>query len=115
MIERIETGKTMSRAVVRDGLIYFSGHVAAGKQLTMREQAQALCVRYDELLNQYGSDKDHILVANIYIADINLKNEFNEVWNNWINQGCAPARLCVEVKLEDAYLVEMTLIAEIIK
>lgn len=115
MIQRIETGKTMSRAVIRDGLIYFSGHVAAGKQPTMKEQAQALCTRYDELLNRYGSDKDHILAANIYITDINLKSEFNEVWDNWITEGCAPARLCVEVKLNEGYLVEMTLIAEVIE
>ena len=111
MIERIESGKTMSRAVVHNGLIYFSGHVAAGKQATIREQATALFKRYDELLAQYNSDKDHILFASVYITDMGLKEEFNEVWNNWMNEGNTPARVCVEVGLEAGYLVEMTLIA----
>lgn len=114
MIQRIEPGKTMSRAVIRDGLIYFTGHVAAGKKPTMREQAQELCNRYDELLNQFGSDKAHILSATIYVTDISLRPEFNEIWDNWIPEGCAPARLCVEVGLSDGYLVEMTMIAEVV-
>ena len=36
MIERIEPGKTMSRAVIHNGLIYFGGHVSGGKQPTMK-------------------------------------------------------------------------------
>ena len=114
MIERIESGKTMSRAVIRDGLIYFSGHVAAGKQATMKEQATALFKRYDELLAQYNSDKDHVLFSSIYITDMALKEEFNEVWNEWMNEGNTPARVCVEVGLGAGYLVEMTLIAEVL-
>jgi enamine deaminase RidA (YjgF/YER057c/UK114 family) len=114
MIQRIESGKTMSRAVVRDGLIYFSGHVAGGKQATMKEQATALFKRYDELLAQYGSRKDHVLFASIYITDMALKQEFNEVWSEWMNEGNTPARVCLEVGLEDGYLVEMTLIAEVV-
>ena len=46
MIQRIDTGKTMSRATVHNGVIYFGGHVAAGKQPTMTEQAKALLSRY---------------------------------------------------------------------
>ena len=113
MIERIESGKTMSRAVVRDGLIYFGGHVAAGKQATMKEQAAALFKRYDELLAQHNSDKDHVLFASIYITDMALKEEFNQVWNEWMNEGNTPARACVQVGLAAGYLVEMTLIAEV--
>lgn len=113
MISRIESGKTMSRAVIHNGLIYFGGHVAAGKQPTMREQATALFKRYDELLEQYGSDKDHVLFANIYVTDMALKKEFNESWNEWMNEGNTPARVCIEVGLEVGYLVEMTLVAEV--
>jgi len=112
MIERIECGKTMSRAVVRDGVIYFSGHVASGKQPTMREQATALCARYDELLRMHGSDSSHIMFASIYITDMSMKLEFNEVWNEWIPEGSAPARVCIECNLDSGYLVEMTIVAE---
>lgn len=113
MIERIDPSKTMSRGVIRDGLIYFGGHVAAGKQSTIREQATALLNRYDELLEQNNSDKDHIVFATIYISDMSLKEEFNKVWDEWMNEGNAPARVCVEVTLEAGYLVEITLVAEV--
>lgn len=112
MIERIEPGKTMSRATVHNGLIYFGGHVAAGKHATMREQATALLTRYEELLKLNGSDKDHIVFASIYVTDMSLKDEFNAVWDAWLNPGCAPARVCVEVGLVEGFLVEVTLVAE---
>ena len=115
MIERIEPGKTMSRAVIHNGLIYFGGHVSGGKQPTMKEQATALLARYDELLQQYGSDKSHILSAEIYVTDMKLKSEFNEVWDKWIPEGCAPRRVCVEVGLDEGYLVEVTITAEFAK
>jgi enamine deaminase RidA (YjgF/YER057c/UK114 family) len=114
MIERIECGEIMSRAVVHAGLIYFSGHVASGKQPSMKEQAEALFKRYDELLGKYGSDKEHLLSATIYVTDMGLKPEFNEAWKSWIPPRCAPARVCIECKLEPGYLVEMTIVAEII-
>lgn len=113
MIDRIECGKTMSRAVVRDGVIYFSGHVASGRQPTMKEQAVALLARYDELLGKYGSDKAHIIAASIYVTDLGMKPEFNKVWDEWIPEGCAPARICIECGLDPGYLVEISLIAEI--
>ena len=112
MIQRIDPGQTMSRATVHNGVIYFGGHVAAGRQPTMTEQARAVLARYDELLAQNGSDKDHIIFASIYLTDMALKSEFNDVWNQWLNPGCAPARVCVEVGLGEGYLVEVTLIAE---
>lgn len=115
MIERIDAGKTMSRAVVHNGLIYFGGHVAADKQPTIKEQTRALLKRYDELLEKHGSDKDHILSATIYIIDLALKDEMNEAWDEWITEGCAPARVCVEVGLPEGYMLEMSLIAELVK
>ncbi|MBQ8536106.1 MAG: RidA family protein, partial [Clostridia bacterium] len=72
MINRIDCGKTMSRATEHNGVIYFGGHVAAGKQPTMTEQAKALLTRYEELLEMNGTDKDHIIFASIYVTDMNL-------------------------------------------
>ncbi|MDL2219266.1 RidA family protein [Ruminococcaceae bacterium OttesenSCG-928-O06] len=112
MIERFETGSTMSRVVLRDGLLYFSGHVAGGQQPTIKEQTTALLARYDELFEQYGTDKSRLVSATIYIADMNLKAEMNEVWDAWMPAGCAPVRVCVEVGLPEGYLLEVSVIAE---
>ncbi len=114
MIQHIEPGKTLSRATIHNGVIYFCGHVAGGKESTITGQAKALLARYEELLRQNGSDKDHIIFASIYIADMKLKEEFNAVWDAWLNPGCAPARVCVACTLPEGYLVEITITAEAI-
>lgn len=118
MIKRIEPGRNMSVAVIRDRLIYFSGltteEALEGKLTTISEQALVLCERFEKLLGENGSNKKHILRATIYLKDISLKSEFNEVWGNWIPEGYAPARACVGVELENNVLVKITMIAEII-
>ena len=67
MIRRIDPDTTMSRATVHNGVIYFCGHVAPGADMT--EQATKLLTRYEELLLENGSDKDHILFATIYVTE----------------------------------------------
>ena len=111
MIERIDATENTTRAVIRDGLIYFGGHVAYGKDIT--EQTQNLTKRYDELFEKFGTDKYHLLSATVYIRDIKLRDEMNAVWYNWIPDGCAPIRVCVEVGLPDDFLVEVSVIAEL--
>lgn len=111
MIKRIDSNNGMSRAVVHNGLIYFGGHAAAGKQPTIQEQTKALLARYDELLEMNGSDKNHLIFANIYISDMALKPGMNEIWNTWIEPGNGPARVTVEAGLDEGYLIEISIIA----
>ena len=61
--------KHFARVTEYNGVLYFTGHIAAGKQPTMTEQMVALTHRLDELLEQFGSDKNHILYAKINIHD----------------------------------------------
>ena len=91
-ILRYDTGATMSRVTEVNGLLFFSGHVAAQGE-TMEEQANALFAR-------------------IYMPDIAQKEEFNAVWDKWITPGCAPARVCVQAGLGDTpYRMEISVIA----
>ena len=113
MIERIDPTPTFSRAVKHNGVIYFTGHCDGGKHATIAEQTEALLRRYEELLELHGSDKNHLLFVTIYISDLSLKEEMNQVWNAWLNPGCAPARVCVEAKIPEGYLLEMCVTAEI--
>ncbi len=110
-IKRYDTTATMSRVTEHNGILYFCGHVAA-KGESMTEQAHALFARFDELFAQFGTDKDHMLMATIYMPDISLKGEFNAVWDQWITDGCAPARVCVQAGLGDTpYHMEISVIA----
>lgn len=110
-IKRYDCGVRMSRVTEYNGLLYFGGHVAS-KGKTMEEQAKVLLERYEELLNKFGSSKNNILSAVLFMKDISMKEEFDRVWDNWLEEGTAPSRTCVEAKLaDDSLLVELTIIA----
>ena len=82
----------------------------------MTEQATKLLTRYEELLLENGSDKDHILFATIYVTDMALKGEFNAVRDKWLHPGCAPARVCVEAGLGGGgFLVEVAITAALLE
>ena len=85
-----------SRIVEYNGVLYFEIHApaaAAEKEMTMYEQAQALLRRYDELLEQYGSDKRHVLRAEIILRNASDLDEFNRAWTEWVEEGYQPARV----------------------
>ena len=110
-IIRHDMCKHFARVTEYNGVLYFTGHIAAGKQPTMTEQMVALTHRLDELLEQFASDKNHILYAKINIHDWSMFDEFNAVWDAWFDPGCMPARTTAQSVLTDGYLVEITLTA----
>ena len=79
--------------------------------LDMYGQTKAALVRIDESLSDLGSDKSHILLAVVYIADINKKSEMNRAWEEWVDPTALPVRACQEGKLEGKYQVEIVVTA----
>ncbi|MCD9510989.1 RidA family protein [Photobacterium phosphoreum] len=112
MIERQETKARMSRVVKHNGTIYLCGQVCADATKDITEQTQTMLDKVETLLEQVGSDKQHMLSATIYIKDMSLFAEMNAVWDNWVPEGYAPARACVEASMaRDVLLVEISVIA----
>jgi len=111
-ITRLETKTRMSRIVKHNGVIYLCGQVCKDASRGIEEQTSSMLDKVDELLEQAGSDKEHILSATIYIKDMKDFSQMNEVWDNWIPEGYAPARACVEAAMaRDVLLVEISVIA----
>lgn len=111
-IERISTNERSSKIVTHNGVVYLSGQVGDGESLA--EQANDCLGRVDTLLKEAGSSREQILQATIWLSDITYFAEFNEIWNNWVPSGHAPARACGEVKLAREILkVEVIVIAAI--
>ena len=70
--------------------------------------------KIEDLLNKYGSDKDHILSVTIYVKDMKDFADMNSVWDAWVNPGFEPARACVEARMaRESLLVEMTVTAAV--
>ena len=112
MIERLETGQRMSRIVKHNGTIYLCGQVCKDATQGIQEQTSSMLEKVDDLLEQAGSDNENILSATIYIKDMKYFGEMNGVWENWLPEGHAPARACVEASMaREALLVEISVVA----
>ena len=112
MIERQETKQRMSRIVKHNGTIYLCGQVCADASQGIKEQTATMLDKVEKLLEQAGSDKEHMLSATIYLKDMKDFAEMNEVWDNWVPEGHAPARACVEASMaREVLLVEISVIA----
>jgi enamine deaminase RidA (YjgF/YER057c/UK114 family) len=53
----------------------------------------------DRLLHEAGTDKAHILRAQIYLADLADFDGMNEIWDDWVAPGDAPPRATVQAAL----------------
>jgi enamine deaminase RidA (YjgF/YER057c/UK114 family) len=98
-IERHRTNQRMSQATVHNGVAYFTGQVGTDPEAGVGEQTKQVLGRIDELLELTGSDREHLLGANVWLADIATFDEMNEAWEAWVPEGKAPVRATVESKL----------------
>lgn len=112
MIERLHTGTRMSKIVKHNGVAYLCGQVGAGD--TVADQTRDCLSRVDALLVEAGSDREHILQAIVWLADMADFQEMNAVWDQWVPDGHAPARACGEARLaRDVLKVEIIVTAAI--
>jgi enamine deaminase RidA (YjgF/YER057c/UK114 family) len=94
----------MSRVVVHNDTVYLAGLTAeatVGKGVG--EQTGEILDRIDALLKQGGTDKSKLLQATIWLQDIRVVDEFNKVWDAWVVAGSAPARACIEARLQSPH------------
>lgn len=111
-IKRYEGTGRMSRAVVHNNTVYLCGQTHA--EGDVKEQTAEVLKKIEDLLNKYGSDKNHILSANIYLRDMKDFADMNSVWDAWIEDGSEPARACVEARMaRESLLVEITIVAAV--
>jgi enamine deaminase RidA (YjgF/YER057c/UK114 family) len=110
-ITRIDRGPRMSEAVIHGDTIYLAGQIGApGENVTA--QTRAVLAEIDALLEKTGSSKNHMLMAQIWLADMNDFAEMNAVWDAWIADAEAPARATGEAKLASPdYKVEIIVTA----
>ena len=114
MIERLETKQRMSRIVKHNDTIYLCGQVCADAEQGITEQTQTMLDKVDTLLEQSGSDREHLLSATIYIKDMKDFPAMNAVWDAWVPEGHAPARACVTANMaREALLVEISVVAAV--
>jgi enamine deaminase RidA (YjgF/YER057c/UK114 family) len=111
-ITRGHTNSRMSQLVIHGDTIYLAGQVASDSNANITVQTQQVLDKIDALLAEAGSNKSRILSAQIWIANIGHFAAMNEVWDEWVADGNAPARACIEARLASPdLLVEIGIVA----
>ena len=112
-IERFEGTGRMSKAVRYGGMLFLSGQTSRDDG-DVKEQTKAVLAKIEEILQAYGSDKNSLLSATIYLKDMADFGSMNEIWDAWVENGCEPVRACVKAELASpAILVEISVIAAV--
>lgn len=114
-IERFGTADPrMSGTVLhkRSGLVFISGQTAADVD-GIRAQTEKVLRKVDERLAAAGTDKSHILQAQIWLKDIEADfQEMNSVWSAWVDPENKPARATTQAPMaRPAILVEVMVVA----
>ena len=111
-IKRFEGTGRMSRVVEYNDTLYLCGQTAKLDGNTIEEQTKGVLKKVEDLLNKYGSSKEHVLSVTIYLRDMSLFQGMNSVWDSWVIDGLEPARATVEAKMAaKEILVELSVIA----
>lgn len=112
-IQRIDTGKRLSHAVVHNGTVHLCGMVGQ-EGAPFEEQIKQVLADIDDYLARAGSDKSKLLSAIIWLDDFKYFDQLNAAWEAWLPEGCAPARATGQVKLASpGWLVEIIVTAAV--
>jgi enamine deaminase RidA (YjgF/YER057c/UK114 family) len=104
-IKRHNPSDILSKAVEANGFVFLAGIVSTDATGGVKAQTKNVVDQIDALLAQCGSDKSKIVQAQIWVPDIKMRGEMNEIWKAWNAGKDLPARACVEAKLADPKLL----------
>ena len=111
-IQRFNTGKRLSEAVVHGNTVYLAGEVPDDGSKDIGGQTEEVLAKIERILKQVGSDKSKLLSAQIFLPSMADFAGMNAVWEKWVVAGQAPARATIEAKLANpAYKVEIMCVA----
>ena len=117
--EAIGQSKVFSKVIVFGDLIFLSGigphDLETGKPVEggIKEQTRMVMEKVKAVLEEAGSSLEDVLKCTVFLTDMNLYYEMNEVYSSYFK--VPPARTCVQVsnlpKPEENVLIEIDAIA----
>lgn len=111
-ILRHHVGARLSEIAIHGETIYLAGQIATDLTQEIEGQAREVLAHVDRLLAEAGSDKNRILMCQIFISDMKNFEKFNLVWDSWVAKDHAPPRATVEARLaKPEWLVEILVTA----
>ena len=111
-IIRKSSTQRISKVVIHNDIVYLAGQLPEDLDADIVEQSKSVLSRVDHFLTEAGTDNSKLLYTMIHVKETEYAAAFNEVWNAWLPEGCAPARTCVKADMiNDKVLVEVTVTA----
>ena len=119
-VKHYERNGRLSVATECNGIIHMTGRtcmpgyypdIPSGDDV--KSQTAGVLKIIDNFLAKYGSDKEHILFAQVFLKDVIRDfDDMNEVWESWVTPDCEPARATVQAKMaKEEALVEIVVTA----
>ena len=113
-IKRVNVAKRLSDMAVFNNVAYLAGQVADDVSQDVTGQTAQVLATIDKLLDQAGTDKSRILMAQIFVANMKEFDGMNKAWDAWVADGNAPPRATIEARLASPdYKVEIVVTAAI--
>ncbi len=94
-IERFDKNERLSRIVVHNGTVYLSGLTADDKTADTSDQTKKILEKADRLLASVGSDRSKLLIAQIWLREVEDFYAMNKAWVTWLDGAEPPARATV--------------------
>jgi enamine deaminase RidA (YjgF/YER057c/UK114 family) len=98
-VRRYHVGDRLSEMAIHHGTVYLAGQVPDDTTQDIRGQTRQVLAMVDKLLGEAHTDNAHILMAQIFLADMADFAGMNEVWDDWVAPGDAPPRATVQARL----------------
>ena len=113
-IQRFDSNGRYHNAVRFQNLLFLSGQTATEAGDDIEAQSKAMLEKAEKALENYGTGKDNILRADVYIRNPGDVGRFNEIWDKWVSKGNEPARACIVTELgRPQILAEIVIIAAV--
>lgn len=111
-IERFHSTNTLSEISIHNHTVYLAGQVPDDDSLDIKGQTKQVLANIDKMLALAGTDKSHMLSAQVFIKNLADFEAFNAIWADWVSDIMPPTRATVEANLANPnWLIEIVVIA----
>ena len=99
--------------VADGGLVWVVANSRRPSTENFEQQAASTLARLEQALVEAGTSKTRLLSVQIFLSDINQKNVFDGLWNEWIGNDADnwPQRICIQAGLSGGLLIEIQAVA----
>ncbi len=107
-----------NQAILKDNMLFISGQIALDpvsmklKNQSIKEETNQVMLNLKHILKEGNMDFSNVVKTSIFLSDMGLFKDVNDIYSKYINKGNEPARETIAVKtLPMNVNVEISMIA----